>query len=64
MENFLVQKKRVGELLDEDFERLGELGAGNGGVVNKVRHLPTELIMARKVDTIENNKFMDPNILS
>lgn len=33
----------------DDFEKLGELGAGNGGVVNKERHKPSGLIMARKV---------------
>ena len=49
LEEFLSQKQKVGELLEEDFEKLGELGAGNGGVVTKVLHKPTELIMARKV---------------
>ena len=34
---------------DEDFEKLFELGAGNGGVVAKVRHKPSGTIMARKV---------------
>ena len=33
----------------EDFEKLGELGAGNGGVVTKVRHKTSKLVMARKV---------------
>ena len=32
-----------------DFEKLAELGAGNGGVVNKVRHKKTGIIMAKKV---------------
>jgi len=48
MRFFLSQKQKVDELKDEDFERLGELGAGNGGVVLKVLHKPTGLIMARK----------------
>lgn len=49
LENFLMQKDKVGELCDDDFEKLGELGAGNGGVVMKVRHKKYGLIMARKV---------------
>ena len=46
---FLLQKQKVGELSDDDFDKLGELGAGNGGVVTRVRHIPSGLIMARKV---------------
>lgn len=49
LKSFLGQKEKVGELSDEDFEKLGELGAGNGGVVMKVRHKKYGLIMARKV---------------
>ena len=45
----LTQKAQVGELKDEDFDPICELGAGNGGVVNKVRHKPSGLVMARKV---------------
>ena len=37
------------KLLEEDFNKLGELGAGNGGVVTKVVHKNTQIIMARKV---------------
>uniref|UniRef100_A0AAQ4S0I1 Dual specificity mitogen-activated protein kinase kinase 2 n=1 Tax=Gasterosteus aculeatus aculeatus TaxID=481459 RepID=A0AAQ4S0I1_GASAC len=48
LEAFLTQKAQVGELKDEDFEPICELGAGNGGVVNKVRHKPSGLVMARK----------------
>ena len=54
LEEFLSQKQKVGELLEEDFEKLGELGAGNGGVVTKVLHKPTKLIMARKVRALKN----------
>ena len=54
LETFLTQKQKVGELAAEDFEKLGELGAGNGGVVWKVRHQPTDLIMARKVGYIND----------
>lgn len=49
LEQFLTQKQRVGEMSSDDFEKLGELGSGNGGVVWKVMHKPTNLIMARKV---------------
>ena len=49
LEAFLSQKQKVGELNAEDFDNLGELGAGNGGVVTKVMHKPSALIMARKV---------------
>jgi hypothetical protein len=46
---FLAEKRKIGDLGTDDFEKLDELGAGNGGVVTKVRHKPTKLIMARKV---------------
>ena len=52
LQAFLMQKQKVAELLEEDFEKLGELGAGSGGVVTRVLHRPTDLIMARKVDQI------------
>uniref|UniRef100_A0A0B6ZVK9 mitogen-activated protein kinase kinase n=1 Tax=Arion vulgaris TaxID=1028688 RepID=A0A0B6ZVK9_9EUPU len=53
LEEFLTQKQKIGELLEEDFEKLGELGAGNGGVVTKVLHHPSSLIMARKLIHLE-----------
>ncbi|KAI5623979.1 dual specificity mitogen-activated protein kinase kinase 1 [Silurus asotus] len=49
LEAFLTQKQKVGELKDDDFEKICELGAGNGGVVFKVSHRPSGLIMARKL---------------
>ena len=52
MKTFLGQKKEFlthGELKDNQFERLAELGHGNGGVVLKVMHKPSGIIMARKV---------------
>ncbi|WAR00268.1 MP2K1-like protein [Mya arenaria] len=49
LEAFLTQKQKVGELVAEEFDKIGELGAGNGGVVMKVLHRPTSLVMARKV---------------
>ncbi|KAK9508230.1 hypothetical protein O3M35_007935 [Rhynocoris fuscipes] len=53
MEFFLCQKEKIGELSDDDFEKLGELGAGNGGVVMKVKHKSSGLIMARKLIHLE-----------
>lgn len=52
LEAFLTQKQKVGELKDDDFEKICELGAGNGGVVFKVSHRPSGLIMARKVSVL------------
>lgn len=52
IEVFLCQKEKIGELSDDDFEKLGELGSGNGGVVMKVRH-KSRLIMARKLIHLE-----------
>lgn len=49
LEQFLSQKQTIGELSNDDFEKIQELGAGNGGVVWSVRHRASELIMARKV---------------
>ncbi|KAF5277247.1 hypothetical protein FQR65_LT00355 [Abscondita terminalis] len=53
IEVFLCQKEKIGELSDDDFEKLGELGSGNGGVVMKVRHRSSRLIMARKLIHLE-----------
>ena len=52
MKQFLEQKSAViksGELRNEDFERIEELGHGSGGAVLKVLHKPTTIVMARKV---------------
>ena len=37
------------DLKPEDLEIIKDLGAGNGGSVSKVRHIPTNTVMARKV---------------
>jgi serine/threonine protein kinase len=50
--DFLEQKRKIinhGELRDLHFERLDELGFGNGGVVLKVKHSPSGVVMARKM---------------
>lgn len=52
LETFLRIKASLltnGELCADDFEKLEDLGAGNGGVVTKVRHLSNDMVMARKV---------------
>ncbi|CAH8590141.1 unnamed protein product [Dicrocoelium dendriticum] len=45
---FVAEKQKIGELKPEDFEKIKELGKGNGGVVSQVRHKTTGLIMAKK----------------
>ena len=52
LERFLTQKQKVGELTADDFDKISELGAGNGGVVWSVRHRPSSLTMARKVSIL------------
>ena len=37
------------DLRPDDLEFIKDLGAGNGGTVSKVRHIPTNTAMARKV---------------
>merc|ERR1719491_1808380 len=50
LEYFIKRKKELGDLRgDEDFEKLAELGSGNGGVVDRVRHKGTQVEMARKM---------------
>eukprot|EP00096_Caligus_rogercresseyi_P009610 TRINITY_DN3286_c1_g1_i1.p1 TRINITY_DN3286_c1_g1~~TRINITY_DN3286_c1_g1_i1.p1 ORF type:complete len:416 (+),score=126.60 TRINITY_DN3286_c1_g1_i1:60-1307(+) len=51
---FLNRKKQLGDLKgDEDFEKLSELGSGNGGVVHCVLHRPSGTIMAKKMIHLE-----------
>ncbi|OON15664.1 kinase domain protein [Opisthorchis viverrini] len=45
---FVAEKQKIGELRPEDFEKIRELGKGNGGVVSQVRHIKTGLIVAKK----------------
>ena len=56
MTKFLEEKRKIiqhGELREGDFVKLSELGYGNGGVVLKVEHKPSHIIMARKVSSEE-----------
>lgn len=53
MNEFFSQKALLGsEMCEEDLEKVCELGSGNGGVVSKVKHAKSGIIMARKVKTI------------
>ncbi|KAI9342381.1 kinase-like domain-containing protein [Obelidium mucronatum] len=57
------------KLRDKDLEFIQELGAGNGGTVSKVKHLPTGMIMARKnimvsVDDEANRKKAERQLKS
>jgi mitogen-activated protein kinase kinase 1 len=50
LQNFLDLKKKLGEpKSDDDYEKVAELGSGNGGVVDRVRHKGTQVEMARKM---------------
>ena len=49
LEEFFSEKAKIGEMKNEDFKMICELGAGNGGVVAQVLHKPSNIIMARKV---------------
>ncbi|KAL3311808.1 Dual specificity mitogen-activated protein kinase kinase 1, partial [Cichlidogyrus casuarinus] len=48
LSSFVETKHSIGQLAPEDFDKLNELGTGNGGVVRKVRHLKSNIIMAKK----------------
>jgi len=50
LQSFTELKKKLGEPKPEDeYERLAEIGAGNGGVVYRVRHKKSGVEMARKM---------------
>ncbi|KAG0256461.1 MAP kinase kinase (MEK) [Actinomortierella ambigua] len=51
------------DLRSEDLQTLEELGAGNGGTVSRVTHLPTKAIMARKVIHIDAQPAVRKQIL-
>ncbi|XP_011677450.1 dual specificity mitogen-activated protein kinase kinase 1 isoform X2 [Strongylocentrotus purpuratus] len=56
LEEFMVDKRKImeiGEFCNDDFEVLKELGAGNGGVVTKVKHKMSGMVMARKLIKLE-----------
>ncbi|KAK4109449.1 kinase-like protein [Canariomyces notabilis] len=51
------------DLKPEDLEAIKDLGAGNGGTVSKVRHIPTNTVMARKIIHVEAKKEMRKRIV-
>ncbi|KRX90518.1 Dual specificity mitogen-activated protein kinase -like kinase [Trichinella pseudospiralis] len=53
MQQWFIEKQKIGELNGEELEKICELGFGNGGVVMKVRHKPSGIIMARKLIHLE-----------
>lgn len=65
LEAFMNRKQRLGDhFADEDFEKISELGAGNGGVVHCVRHKPTGLIMAKKMIHLEVKPDIQKQIIT
>ena len=59
LNEFFNQKEIIGgEMGADDFEKLVELGAGNGGVVSKVKHKKSSIIMARKVNNVDLLDFL------
>lgn len=53
LEDFFIRRQIVGNLNLEDLEPMGDLGSGNGGFVMKVRHKPSNQVLARKVIRLE-----------
>ncbi|KAI0047123.1 ste7-like protein [Auriscalpium vulgare] len=51
------------DLREEDLKDLQELGAGNGGSVKKVEHVPTHTIMAKKIVLIDAKPSVRKQIL-
>lgn len=64
LETFILSKRKVGDLVSaEDFIEMHALGSGNGGVVSKVLHRPTQTIMARKMIRLEVKPVIRNQIL-
>lgn len=53
LEEFLKSREKIGDLTSDDLSLEGELGSGNGGVVLKVRHRRTSIVMAKKLIHLE-----------
>lgn len=49
------------DLRAEDLEFIKELGSGNGGTVSKIRHIPTNTLMAKKVGFYRSLYHRIPN---
>ncbi|EAU87446.1 STE/STE7/MEK1 protein kinase [Coprinopsis cinerea okayama7 len=59
----LELKKRIKDLKNDDLKKLSDLGQGNGGSVEKVEHLPTGTIMAKKSVLIDAKSSVRKQIL-
>lgn len=55
LEDFFNRRQIVGNINPEDLELMCHLGNGNGGFVTKVRHKPSNQVLARKVIRCEVN---------
>jgi len=65
LEFFFAQKKQLGKLeSEEDFEKISELGAGNGGVVHCVRHIATGTVIAKKMIHLEVKPAIKKQIIT
>lgn len=53
--DFFSRRQIVGSLSQDDLITMGDLGSGNGGYVTKVKHVPSNQILARKVIRLEVN---------
>lgn len=68
LEKFRLSKQNVGALdsaeqFSNNFDQMEELGAGNGGVVTKIKHKPSGTIMARKMIRLEIKPVIRHQIL-
>ncbi|KAG9118435.1 MAP kinase kinase (MEK), partial [Ceratobasidium sp. 392] len=61
--NLDVDSEKKLDLKLDDLEELRELGAGNGGTVKLVKHLPTQMTMAKKVVFIDAKPAVRKQIL-
>lgn len=50
-------------LREEDFQKICDLGSGNGGVVSKVLHVPTKTLMAKKIVKLETRPAIRKQIM-
>jgi len=65
LESFLNQKRQLGELKsEEDFDKIQELGAGNGGVVHCVKHKATGTVIAKKMIHLEVKPAIKKQIIT
>ncbi|KAI1706189.1 protein kinase domain-containing protein [Ditylenchus destructor] len=53
MSEWFSKKQKIGEINEDVLERISELGHGNGGVVHKMRHTKSNLVLARKLVHLE-----------